>query len=139
MGSWLEIGQLEDCEEDVINKGFEAPLKVFEEAAGKAASAIGAMTEDQFVPDFCDTYVKCAGKFNKKMLEGAGVSAEQIAEFMPAYIVAGSKKHEEGFKMAADGGESVTVESLKKALMLYQVEGKAGSAYSEAGGSWPLH
>ena len=137
--SWWKIAELEDCPESVIAKGFEAPLEVFSEAAGKAASAIGAMTKDQFIPAFADTYVKCAGKFSKKALEGAGCPPSQIEEMMSVYAVEGSKRHEEAFKAACNGGESVTVQSLKAALMLgYDYQREGGNAFSEAGAVWPL-
>jgi hypothetical protein len=54
--------------------------------------------------------------------------------------VEGSKKHEEAFKAACREGESVTVESLKAALMLYyDYKREGGNAYFEAGAVWPLH
>ena len=138
--SWWKIADLEDNLESVIAKGFEAPLEVFSEAAEKAAIAIGAMTKDQFIPEFADTYVKSAGKFNRKKLEGLGVPASQIAEMVSLCAVEGSKKHEEAFKAACRGGESVTVESLKAALMLYyNYNREGGNAFFEAGAVWPLH
>ena len=137
--SWWKLGELEDCPESVIAEGFKAPLEVFSEAAGKAASAIGAMSKEQFIPEFADTYVKCAGKFNTKALEGVGMPASQIAEIMPSYAERGSTKHEEAFAAACNGGESVTVESLKAALMLgYDSKREGGNAFFEAGAVWPL-